>query len=104
MKKKLNLSRYFTALETFKVEHHDEVIKYWKTEKAFDNMVKQLKKKEKQIARDAMKSHGDVEKYMDEMISNLGHLSEVVNELMHSGKEEFDRSPHRPCKPWIFRL
>lgn len=91
MQKSLDLSRYFTALETFKVEHHDEVIKLWKTEKAFDSMVKMFKKKEKQIARDAIKSHGDVEKYMDEMISNFGHLSEVVDELMRSGKEELDR-------------
>lgn len=94
MEKNLDLSRYFTALETFKIEHHDEVIKYWKTEKAFDNMLKQFKKKEKQIARDAIKSHGSIERYTDEMISNLGHLSEVVDELMRYGKAEADRN-HR---------
>lgn len=87
MKKSLDLSRYFAAFETFKAEHHDEVIKYWKTEKAFDRMVEQLKKNEKQIARDAIKRYGDVEKFMDEMIPNFSRLSEIVDELMRSGKE-----------------
>ena len=45
----MDLSRYFAALETFKAEHYDEVIKSWKTEKVFDSMVKLFKKKEKQI-------------------------------------------------------
>ena len=36
----LDLSRYFDALERFKLEHPEEVIKYWKSEKAFDNMIK----------------------------------------------------------------
>ena len=77
MKENLDMSRYFAALEAFKEEHHDEVIKYWKTEKAFDNM-----KKEKQMARDAIKSFGSIDKYTDAMIENLGHLTEVVEELM----------------------
>ena len=87
MANNLDLSRYFAALEAFKTQHPDEVIKYWKSEKAFDNMIKQFKKKEKQIARDAIKSHGSIEKYTDEMISNLGHLSEVVEALMRSASQ-----------------
>lgn len=82
MKENLDMSRYFAALEAFKEEHHDEVIKYWKTERAFDNMIKQFRKKEKQMARDAIKSFGSIDKYTDAMIENLGHLSEVVEELM----------------------
>ncbi|MCA5959790.1 hypothetical protein LC724_03490 [Blautia sp. RD014234] len=45
MKENLDMSRYFAALEAFKEEHHDEAIKYWKTEKAFDNMIKRFRKK-----------------------------------------------------------
>ena len=82
MKENLDMSRYFAALEAFKEEHNDEVIKYWKTEKAFDNMIKQFRKKEKQMARDAIKSFGSIDKYTDAMIENLGHLTEVVEELM----------------------
>ena len=78
MKENLDMSRYFAALEAFK----DEVIKYWKTEKAFDNMIKRFRKKEKQMARDAIKSFGSIDKYTDAMIENLGHLTEVVEELM----------------------
>lgn len=80
------MSRYFAALETFKVEHHDEVIKYWKTEKAFDNIIKQFRKKEKQIARDAIKTYGSIDRYTDAMIENLGHLSEVVDELIRNAQ------------------
>mgnify|MGYP007025979725 FL=1 len=40
MGQNLDLSRYFDALERFKLEHPEEVIKYWKNEKAFDNMIK----------------------------------------------------------------
>ena len=82
MGQNLDLSRYFDALERFKLEHPEEVIKYWKSEKAFDNMIKQFKKKEKQIARDAIKSHGSIEAYTDHMINNLSHLSELVDDLM----------------------
>ncbi|MDO5559868.1 MAG: hypothetical protein Q4F95_09765 [Oscillospiraceae bacterium] len=78
----LNLSRYFEALERFKREHPDEVIKYWKSEKEFDKMVSRFKKKEKQIAKDAVKSHGSLEKYIDEMTDNINHLSQKVDELM----------------------
>jgi Mg2+ and Co2+ transporter CorA len=80
------MSRYFAALETFKVEHHDEVIKYWKTEKAFDKIIKQFRKKEKQIARDAIKTYGSIDRYTDAMIENLGHLSEVVDELIRNAQ------------------
>lgn len=47
-------------------------------------MIKQFKKKEKQIARDAIKSYGSVEAYTEVMINNLAHLSQLVNELMNS--------------------
>lgn len=90
MKKSLDLSRYFAAFETFKVEHYDEVIKYWKTEKAFDRMLKELKKNEKQIARNAIKTYGDVETFMDEMIPNFNHLSEVVDELINSSSAHYE--------------
>ena len=78
----INLSRYFIKLEEFKKEHPDEVIKFWKSEKDFDKMIIQFKKKEKQIIRDAKKSHGTLEKYIDEMCDNLDHLSEKVDNLM----------------------
>ena len=45
-------------------------------------MIKQFRKKEKQMARDAIKSFGSIDKYTDAMIENLGHLTEVVEELM----------------------
>lgn len=81
----VDLTRYFLKLEEFKKEHPDEVIKFWKSEKEFDKMVSNFKKKEKQIIRDAKKSHGTLEKYINEMSYNLDHLSEKVDELMKNG-------------------
>ena len=79
----VDLTRYFMKLEAFKKEHPDEVIKFWKSEKEFDKMVERFKKKEKQIIRDAKKSHGTIESYIDEMSENLEHLSEKVDEMMN---------------------
>lgn len=93
MDQNLDLSRYFNALQAFKAAHPDEVIKYWKSEKAFDSMVRQFKKKEKQLARNAIKSHGSIENYTDAMIANLKHLTEVVDEMMLiGGKKEAEKA------------
>lgn len=44
-------------------------------------MIVRLKKK--QIIKDAKKSHGTLENYIDEMCENLDYLSEKVNALMN---------------------
>ena len=54
-------------------------------------MIKQFKKKEKQIARDAIKSHGSIETYTDHMINNLSHLSELVYDLMATTNGRVDK-------------
>ena len=54
-------------------------------------MIKQFKKKEKQIARDAIKSHGSIAAYTDHMINNLSHLSELVDDLMATTNGRVDK-------------
>ena len=51
----------------------------------------EFKKKEKQIARDAIKSHGSIEAYTDHMINNLLHLSELVDDLMATTNGRVDK-------------
>jgi DNA-binding transcriptional MerR regulator len=79
--KEFDMSEYFKALEEFKEDHTDDIIRMWGSIEEFDKLREQFKDKESEIAKLAIKQYGSIEKYTEAMKSNLNHFSETVDKL-----------------------
>lgn len=76
--KEFDMSEYFHALETYKKEHADEVVKYWGSVDKFTEFIENAKTKEESIAKMAIKQFGSIEKYTEAMKSNLGNMDSIM--------------------------
>ena len=76
--KEFDLSDYINALETFKSNHTDDIIRHWGSVENFDMLIQKAKDNESQIAERAIKQFGSVEKYTEAMKYNLEHFSELM--------------------------
>lgn len=85
--KEFDLSEYVEALETFKSEKEDDVIKYWGSVEKFNEFIQKIRDDDGHIAELAVKQFGSVEKYTEAMKYNLEHFSE----LMEKSEELADR-------------
>ena len=86
--KEFDLSDYINALEDFKSNQTEEVVKHWGSVENFDMFIQRAKDNESQIAKRAIKQFGSVEKYTEAMKYNLEHFSEIMgNELSEIPEE-----------------
>ena len=76
--KEFDLSDYIAALEDFKTNSTDDVIKYWGNIKNFDMFIQKIKDDETEIAKLAIQQFGSIEKYTEAMKHNLEHFSELM--------------------------
>ena len=79
--KKFDLSEYLQALEKFKKENTEEIMKYWGSIAAFDEFIKRARDYESSIAQTAVEYYGSVEKYTDAMKESLSHFSENMEKM-----------------------
>ncbi|WP_330583629.1 MerR family transcriptional regulator [Geosporobacter ferrireducens] len=79
--KEFDMSEYFNALEAFKENHTDEIIKYWGSVGEFDKMTEDFKSKESKIAQIAVKQYGSIEKYTEAMKKNLSNFQDTMESL-----------------------
>ena len=79
--KEFDMSDYFKALEDFRVNHSDEIIKHWGNIDEFDKMTERMKEKEFEIAEIAIKQYGSIEKYTEAMKTNLNNFSEKMAKI-----------------------
>lgn len=88
--KEFDLTEYIHALETFKKEKKDEVIKYWGSIEQFDTLIQKIKADSVHAAEIAIKQFGSVEKYTEAMKYNLEHFSELMEQykLLSENKDE----------------
>ncbi|WMJ87088.1 MerR family transcriptional regulator [Anaerocolumna sp. MB42-C2] len=77
--KEFDMSEYFSALEEFKKEKEDEVIKYWGSTEKVSEFIENCKTKESEITSLAVKQYGSIEKYTEAMKKNLSHYSESMD-------------------------
>lgn len=86
--KEFDLSDYITALEDFKNNSTDDVIKHWGSIENFDMFIQKIKDDESEVAKRAIKQFGSVEKYTEAMKYNLEHFSEIMGtQLSEEAKE-----------------
>ena len=91
--KEFDLSDYITALENFKNNSTDDVIKYWGSIENFDMFIQKIKDDESKIAKLAIKHFGSIENYTEAMKHNLEHFSELMEtQLTEEAKEIGEQS------------
>lgn len=76
--KEFDLSDYIEALENFKSNSKDDIIKHWGSIENFNMFIQKIKDDESELAKLAIKQFGSVEKYTEAMKYNLEHFSEIM--------------------------
>lgn len=84
--KEFDLSEYIEALEQFKTQKTDDVIKHWGSIEKFNQFIQKVKDDESKVAKLAIKQFGSIEKYTEAMKYNLEHFPD----LMERYKETFE--------------
>lgn len=79
--KEFNLTEYIEALEQFKAENWEEVVKYWGSAEDFDQFIERVRDDEENLAQIAVKQFGSVEKYTQAMKRNLDHFPEIMEKV-----------------------
>lgn len=80
--KEFDLSDYIQALEDFKNNNTDSVMKYWGNIENFNLFIQKVKDDEDTVAKLAIKQFGSVEKYTEAMKYNLEHFSEIMEKRL----------------------
>lgn len=83
-----DLSDYIHALEAFKAQQTEEVIRHWGSLENFDLFIKKIKDDEEHVAKLAIEHFGSIEKYTEEMKHNLEHFSEIMDNCYAQIPEE----------------
>lgn len=89
--KEFDLSDYIKALEDFKANNTNEVLKHFGSIQNFDMLIRKIKEDEDEVAKLAIKQFGSVEKYTEAMRYNLEHFSEVMEQAYSQIPEEMKR-------------
>ncbi len=76
--KEFDLSDYIEALENFKNNRTDDVVKHWGSMENFDHFIQRIKDHESEVAKYAIQQFGSIEKYTEAMKQNLEHFSEIM--------------------------
>lgn len=76
--KEFDLSNYIYALEDFKSNQTEEVIKHWGSTENFDMFIQKIKDDEAEVAKLAIQQFGSIEKYTEAMKYNMEHFSEIM--------------------------
>jgi DNA-binding transcriptional MerR regulator len=86
--KEFDMSEYFNALEDFKKEHEDKIIKYYGSVDKYNELIEIWKSKEDEIAKAAIKQYGSIEKYTKAIINNLNSDSLTIAEKYDEFKKD----------------
>lgn len=80
--KEFDLSDYINALEHFKTNSTNDVIKHWGSIENFDMFIQKIKDDESEVCKLAIKQFGSIEKYTEAMKYNLEHFSEIMEKQL----------------------
>ena len=89
--KEFDLSDYIIALEDFKSNQTDEIIKYWGSIENYDLFIQKIRDDEAELAKLAIKQFGSVEKYTEAMKYNLEHFSEIMEKQLSEETREIGK-------------
>ena len=89
--KEFDLFDYIIALEDFKCNQTEEIIKYWGSIENYDLFIQKIKDDETNLAKIAIKQFGSVEKYTEAMKYNLEHFSEIMEKQLSEETREIGK-------------
>lgn len=89
--KEFDLSDYINALEDFKKNNTDDIIKYWGNIENFNMFIRKVREDEPEVAKLAIKQFGSIEKYTEAMKYNLEHFSEIMEQQMSGEVKEIEQ-------------
>ena len=86
--KEFDLTDYISALEDFKSNQVEEVIKHWGSVEIFEMFIQKIKDDEEHLTKLAIQQFGSIEKYTEVMKHNLEHFSEIMEDKLSQIPEE----------------
>jgi len=86
--KEFDLSEYIEALEQFKNQKEDDIIKHWGSIENFNQLIQKIKDDESNVAKLAIKQFGSIEKYTEAMKYNLEHFSDLMEQSKELAKNK----------------
>lgn len=90
--KEFDLTDYIEALENFKDNRPDSIIKYWGSIENFDSFIQKIKDDESEVAKLAIQEFGSVEKYTEAMKYNLEHFDEIMEQKLKGTEKIMEES------------
>ena len=90
--KEFDLSDYINALENFKSNKAEEIIKHWGSIDNFNMFIQKVKEDESEIAKLAIKQFGSVKQYTETMKYNLEHFSEIMENEQINNQDLIQKS------------
>ena len=89
--KEFDLSDYINALQDFKSNQTEEIVKHWGSVENFDMFIQKIKDDESDVAKLAIQQFGSVEKYTEAMKYNLEHFSEIMETQLSEEVKEIGK-------------
>lgn len=89
-----DMSEYFNALEDFKKDYKDKIIKNYGGMEKYDEFIEKCKLKEDELAKMAIKQYGSIEKYVEAMKKNFGSEVFTIAEQYDEFKKDVLEDKH----------
>ena len=89
--KEFDLSDYINALEDFKSNQTEEIVKHWGSVENFDMFIQKIRDDESDVSKLAIQQFGSVEKYTEAMKYNLEHFSEIMETQLSEDVKEIGK-------------
>lgn len=96
--KEFDMSEYFKALEEFKAEHEDKVVRMYGSVEKYNEFIEKCKSKKDEIAKEAVKQYGSIEKYANAVKKNLNSDAIIKAEQVDKFKKDFLEDNHPKLK------
>ncbi len=90
--KEFDLSDYIAALENFKNNNSEDIIRHWGSMENFNYFLQKIKDDESEVAKLAIRQFGSVEAYTEAMKYNLEHFSELMEKQLSQVPEEMKQN------------
>ncbi|MCB2300079.1 MerR family transcriptional regulator [Clostridium tagluense] len=102
--KEFDMSEYYNALEEFKTEHKDIIIKSYGSIDKYNEFIETCKSKEAEIAKMAIKQYGNIEKYVKAMKKNFNSDIFIIEEQFNEFKKDCLEDKHPKLKELYKKL
>lgn len=96
--KEFDMSEYFNVLEEFKTKHEDKVIKIYGSIDKCNELIETFRSKEAEIAKNAIKQYGSIEKYAKALKKNLNSDIFDLADQYEEFKKDFLEDKHSKLK------